>query len=188
MRRRGHEAFLCLHYYLYWWREIVKFWHSPWSDGLKTKYMAPSILAVSKQKNFSVHKALDQDFWIRNLSFEEGISATLISSTFGACSKRSTFPMTSMIQLCGLSLVMTGGLEKLTPPLENANSLCGWSFKIVFGRRTDLPLGGGHIVAFTNFARGNWWQRRILCSSVDTPFAFGVKLGNGLGWPTLTSQ
>jgi hypothetical protein len=34
---------------------------------------APSILAISKQKNFSVHEALDHEFWIRNTNYDGGI-------------------------------------------------------------------------------------------------------------------
>jgi hypothetical protein len=49
--------------------KTAKFWHSPWLGGFKPKDIAPSILAISKKKNFTVRKALDHDFWISNLIF-----------------------------------------------------------------------------------------------------------------------
>jgi hypothetical protein len=41
--------------------ETIKFSHSPWLDGFKPIDISSSIL-VSKLMNFTVHKAIDQDF------------------------------------------------------------------------------------------------------------------------------
>jgi hypothetical protein len=38
----------------------------PWLDGMRD--IAPSLLAISKKKNFPVHKALNDNLWIRNLA------------------------------------------------------------------------------------------------------------------------
>jgi hypothetical protein len=53
--------------------KTASFWHTPWLEGRKPKDIAPSIFSISKKKNFTVHKGLEQDFWILNLSFEDGI-------------------------------------------------------------------------------------------------------------------
>jgi hypothetical protein len=52
------------------------FWYSPWLGGVKPKDIAPSIINISKKKNFTVHKGLEHDYWISNISFEDGISVT----------------------------------------------------------------------------------------------------------------
>jgi hypothetical protein len=68
----------------------AKFWHSPWLDGIKLKDIAPSILDISKQRNFSLNKTFNHEFWIRSVNFNRGISFfTLLSYTsFGASYKR----------------------------------------------------------------------------------------------------
>jgi hypothetical protein len=65
----------------------AKFSHSPWLDVFKPKDNAPSILEISKLKNFSVHKALEQNFWIPNLNCTEGISVTHITEFYTLWSK-----------------------------------------------------------------------------------------------------
>ena len=59
-----------------------EFWHSPWLEGLKPKDVAPSIFAISKLENFTIHKALEDDFWMRNLNMGGGISASHVMEFF----------------------------------------------------------------------------------------------------------
>ena len=63
------------------------FWDSSWLDGRKPKNLAPSILAISKKRNFTVQKAMCNDFWIRNLCFEGGISVAHINEFFALWNK-----------------------------------------------------------------------------------------------------
>ena len=51
------------------------FWKSPWLDGLRPMDIAPRIFDISKRKNCSVLKALDEDFWVTQINLTEGISA-----------------------------------------------------------------------------------------------------------------
>jgi hypothetical protein len=43
-------------------RHTAKFWHAPWLDGVKPKDIAPSILAISTRKNFTVKEGLANDY------------------------------------------------------------------------------------------------------------------------------
>jgi hypothetical protein len=67
--------------------KTASFWHTPWLEGRKPKDIAPSIFSISKKKNFTVHKGLEQDFWISNLSFEDGITVDHISEFTTAWTK-----------------------------------------------------------------------------------------------------
>jgi hypothetical protein len=57
---------------------------------MKPGDIAPSLLAISKQKNFSVHKALNDEYWIKNLALGGGISVIQISEFFALLSKIQT--------------------------------------------------------------------------------------------------
>jgi hypothetical protein len=50
---------------------MASFWHVPWLGGRKPKDIAPCIFAISRRKNFSVHKGLSHDFWITNIATNE---------------------------------------------------------------------------------------------------------------------
>jgi hypothetical protein len=67
--------------------KTASFWHTPWLEGRKPIDIAPSIFSISKKKNFTVHKGLEQDFWILNLSFEDGITVDHISEFTTAWTK-----------------------------------------------------------------------------------------------------
>jgi hypothetical protein len=41
----------------------AKFWNSPWLSGIRPKDIAPKIFKLTKQKNISVKKALDNNFF-----------------------------------------------------------------------------------------------------------------------------
>ena len=41
--------------------KTAKFWDTPWLDGLKPENLAPSVLAISKKKTFTVQKAMSND-------------------------------------------------------------------------------------------------------------------------------
>jgi hypothetical protein len=53
---------------------IAKFWHTPWLEGRKPKDIAPSIFAISKRKNFTVNKGMQQKIWIFKIKTNEGIT------------------------------------------------------------------------------------------------------------------
>jgi hypothetical protein len=38
---------------------IASFWHAPWLDGVKPKDIAPSILTISRRKNFTVNNFIN---------------------------------------------------------------------------------------------------------------------------------
>jgi hypothetical protein len=61
--------------------------HAPWIEGSKPKDIAPSIFAISKKKKFSVHEALDNEFWIGNLNLEGDISGNQINEFYTLWSK-----------------------------------------------------------------------------------------------------
>jgi hypothetical protein len=52
----------------------ASFWHSPWLGGRKPKDIAPSIFAISKHKNDTIHRALDLNKWIANINTNSGLT------------------------------------------------------------------------------------------------------------------
>ena len=52
----------------------ASFWHSPWLGGRKPKDIAPSIFAISKHKNDTIHRALDLNKWIANVNTNSGLT------------------------------------------------------------------------------------------------------------------
>ena len=56
----------------------ASFWHSPWLGGRKPKDIAPSIFAISKHKNDTIHRALDLNNWIANINTNSGLTIQLI--------------------------------------------------------------------------------------------------------------
>lgn len=45
----------------------TNFWHSSWVNGTSPKNLAPLLFKRSKRKNFSVRKALQDDYWINQI-------------------------------------------------------------------------------------------------------------------------
>lgn len=56
----------------------AKFWESSWLDGLRPKDVAPKIFEISKRKACVVSKALDNNFWIRQIDIQQGLTLTHI--------------------------------------------------------------------------------------------------------------
>jgi hypothetical protein len=56
----------------------AKFWESSWLNGLRAKDIVPKIFEISKWKACLVIKALDNNFWIRQIDTSHGLSLTHI--------------------------------------------------------------------------------------------------------------
>ena len=52
----------------------ASFWHSPWLVVRKPKDIAPSVFAISKHKNDTIHRALDLNKWIANINTNSGLT------------------------------------------------------------------------------------------------------------------
>ena len=57
----------------------ASFWHSSWLDGRRPKDWAPLIFGLSKTKVFSVHKGLENDFWVSQINTQDGLTVEHIS-------------------------------------------------------------------------------------------------------------
>jgi hypothetical protein len=94
--------------------KTAKFWHAPWLDGLIPKDIAPSIFTISKKKNISVRKGLEQDFWILNLSFEDGIDVTHIMEFSNLWTKIQEIHLTDELDSITWILFATGTYSSST--------------------------------------------------------------------------
>jgi hypothetical protein len=94
--------------------KTAKFWHAPWLDGLIPKDIAPSIFTISKKKNISVRKGLEQDFWISNLSFEDGIDVTHIMEFSNLWTKIQEIHLTDELDSITWILFATGTYSSST--------------------------------------------------------------------------
>ena len=52
----------------------ARFWNSPWLNGLCPRDLAPSIFAISCNKNSSVQQALTNNNWIALIDTSNGLS------------------------------------------------------------------------------------------------------------------
>jgi regulation of enolase protein 1 (concanavalin A-like superfamily) len=47
--------------------EKTKFWHSSWLQGAAPKSIAPSLFRRSRRKNFTVQRALKNNYWVTQI-------------------------------------------------------------------------------------------------------------------------
>jgi hypothetical protein len=74
MWQSGYGSFLCGTTITIDDGRIESFWHTPCLQGRKPKDIAPSIFAISKHKNFTVHNNMNQEFLITKIKTNEGIT------------------------------------------------------------------------------------------------------------------
>ena len=69
----------------------AKFWESSWLHGLRPRDVAPKIFEISKKKACLVSKALDNNFWIRQIDTSKGLTLTYIQE-FAALKETLVLP------------------------------------------------------------------------------------------------
>jgi hypothetical protein len=58
------------------------FWEATWLEGMRPKDIAPLIFDRSKRRKCTVHKAMENDFWVAQINTHDGLSVEHIAQFY----------------------------------------------------------------------------------------------------------